>query len=104
MIEPDIPFIRSQFPSLSGEWTYFDNAGGTQTVRQVGERIQDYLYQTNVQLGASYEISRLAGERVMEARKTWAEIINARASFRSHFWAIYHDAAAKSFAISGGNF
>lgn len=77
MIEPDIPFIRSQFPSLSGEWTYFDNAGGTQTVRQVGERIQDYLYQTNVQLGASYEISRLAGERVMEARKTWAEIINA---------------------------
>ena len=45
--------------------------------RQVGERIQDYLYQANVQLGASYEISRLAGERVMEARKTWAEVINA---------------------------
>ena len=77
MIEPDIPFIRSQFPALSGEWTYFDNAGGTQTARQVGERIQDYLYHTNVQLGASYEISQLAGERIIEARKTWAEVIHA---------------------------
>ncbi len=77
MIEPDIHFIRSQFPALSGEWTYFDNAGGTQTARQVGERIQDYLYRTNVQLGASYEISQLAGDRIIEARKTWAEIIHA---------------------------
>jgi cysteine desulfurase family protein (TIGR01976 family) len=77
MITPDMPFVRSQFPSLSGDWTFLDNAGGTQTARQVGERIQDYLYQTNVQLGASYEISKLAGERVMEARKTWAELINA---------------------------
>jgi cysteine desulfurase family protein (TIGR01976 family) len=77
MIEPDLPYIRSQFPALSGDWIYFDNAGGTQTARQVGERIQDYLYHTNVQLGGSYEISRLAGERIIEARKTWAEIIHA---------------------------
>ncbi len=78
MFEPDLQFIRSQFPALSGEWTFFDNAGGTQTSRQVGERIQDYLYHSNVQLGASYEVSRIAGEKVIEARKTWAEIINAR--------------------------
>jgi cysteine desulfurase family protein (TIGR01976 family) len=78
MIEPDIPFIRSQFPALSGDWTFFDNAGGTQTVHQVGERIRDYLYHTNVQLGASYEISQMAGERVLEARKIWAEVINAQ--------------------------
>lgn len=70
-------FIRSQFPALSGEWTYFDNAGGTQVARQVGERIQDYLYHTNVQLGATYEISGMAAERVSESQKTWAEVINA---------------------------
>lgn len=74
---PDISFIRLQFPSLSGEWTFFDNAGGTQTTRQVGERIQDYLYQTNVQLGASYEISQLAGSKIMESRNTWSKMLNA---------------------------
>jgi len=52
----NIDFIRSQYPSLSGDWTYFDNAGGSQTVRQVGTRINEYLYNTNVQLGASYDI------------------------------------------------
>lgn len=77
MFEPDLNFIRSHFPALSGEWTFFDNAGGTQTVRQVGERIQDYLYHSNVQLGASYDVSRIAGEKVTEARKAWAEMINA---------------------------
>jgi cysteine desulfurase family protein (TIGR01976 family) len=77
MMIPDIAFIRSQFPSLSGEWTFFDNAGGTQTARQVGERVQDYLYQSNVQHGASYEISQQAGNRVMESRSTWAKILNA---------------------------
>ncbi len=70
-------FIRSQFPALSGEWTYFDNAGGTQVAQQVGERIQDYLYHTNVQLGATYEISGMAAERISESQKTWAEVINA---------------------------
>jgi len=77
MVKPDLPFIRSQFPALSGEWTFFDNAGGTQVVRQTGERIHEYLFKTNVQLGASYDISRIAGNRVSEAQRTWAQIINA---------------------------
>jgi len=74
----NIEFVRSNFPSLAGEWTYFDNAGGSQTVKQVGERIQEYLYNTNVQLGASYDISRIAGERVFEAQRVWAQMINAK--------------------------
>ncbi len=73
----DLSFIRSQFPALDGTWTYFDNAGGTQTARQVGQRIHDYLYHTNVQLGASYEISQLAGQRIKEAQTAWAKWINA---------------------------
>lgn len=74
----DLDFIRSQFPALDGDWIYFDNAGGTQTVRQVSERLTDYLYRTNVQLGASYRISELAGQRVKEAQVAWAKWIHAQ--------------------------
>lgn len=74
----DLNFIRNQFPALTGEWTFFDNAGGSQTAKQVGDRIQDYLYNTNVQLGASYVPSQQAGERVMEAQATMAKLINAK--------------------------
>ena len=73
----DLDFIRNQFPALSGEWTFFDNAGGSQTAKQVGARIQDYLYNTNVQLGASYTPSQQAGERVLEAQVTMSKLINA---------------------------
>jgi cysteine desulfurase family protein (TIGR01976 family) len=70
--------VREYFPALKNEWTFFDNAGGTQVARQVGEKIQDYLFHTNVQLGASYEVSQQSGERVTEAQKTWTEAINAK--------------------------
>lgn len=76
-MELNLSLIRSYFPALAGDWIYMDNAGGSQTVKFVGERLQDYLYNTNVQLGASYDISQKAGERVLEARKVWAEMINA---------------------------
>ncbi len=76
----NIDVIRSHFPSLSNEYTFFDNAGGSQTVKQVGNKIQDYLINTNVQLGASYEISKLAGERVKSSEKLWSEAINAESS------------------------
>lgn len=69
--------IRSNFPALQNDWVFFDNAGGTQTVQQVGEKIQDYLFNSNVQLGASYEISQESGNRVEEAQKIWAKAINA---------------------------
>jgi cysteine desulfurase family protein (TIGR01976 family) len=77
MIVPDISYIRSHFPALAGEWIFFDNAGGTQTARQVADRIQDYLFTSNVQLGATYEISQKAMAHIAEAQQTWAEVINA---------------------------
>jgi cysteine desulfurase family protein (TIGR01976 family) len=73
----DLQFVRSQFPSLSGDWAFLDNAGGTQTAIQVGKRLQDYLFTSNVQHGASYEISELAIQRVREAQAALAEWINA---------------------------
>lgn len=72
----DLDFIRSHFPALSKEWVFMDNAGGSQTVKQVGERINDYLYNSNVQLGATYDISKKAGARVLEAQKVLGELIN----------------------------
>jgi cysteine desulfurase family protein (TIGR01976 family) len=70
--------IRSNFPALQNDWIFFDNAGGTQTAKQVGNKIQDYLFNTNVQLGASYEVSQNSGERVNYAQQIWAEAINAK--------------------------
>lgn len=70
--------VRSHFPALSGDWVFFDNAGGTQVARQVGDHIQDYLFNTNVQLGASYDISQQSGARVRESQKLWSLAINAR--------------------------
>lgn len=74
----DLKFVRSFFPALDKEWTYFDNAGGTQTAVQVANRIHDYLLNSNVQLGASYDISVQSGKRVIEAQQKWAEVINAQ--------------------------
>ncbi|MCP5102397.1 MAG: aminotransferase class V-fold PLP-dependent enzyme [bacterium] len=73
----DIEFVREQFPALAGEWVFLDNAGGSQTLRQVADRVHDYMLTSDVQLGASYEVSRLAGERVAEGARTAAEMINA---------------------------
>ncbi len=76
----NLDFVRSQFPSLSGEWAFMDNAGGSQIPQTVANRISEYLIKSNVQLGASYEISRIATERVNEAPKMVAEFINAKES------------------------
>ncbi len=73
----DIEYVRSQFPALGGEWIFFDNAGGTQILEPVMRRIEEYLYTSNVQLGASYEVSRIAGERVAAAAQAMATYINA---------------------------
>jgi cysteine desulfurase family protein (TIGR01976 family) len=73
-----IEFVRQQFPSLAGDWTFFDNAGGSQTLKQVVDRISEYLLTSDVQLGASYAISQLAGDRVTKAAQAMATFINAK--------------------------
>ena len=76
----DLDFVRKQFPALQGEMTFFDNAGGSQCLKSVSDRIQDYLLNSNVQLGASYETSQISGNRVKQAIEFGAELINARHS------------------------
>lgn len=74
----DIDYVRSQFPALKSGYAYLDNAGGSAVLKPVAERITDYLLNSAVQLGASYSESVDAGARVMQARESVAQLINAR--------------------------
>jgi cysteine desulfurase family protein (TIGR01976 family) len=73
----NIDYTRSQFPALSREWVFFDNAGGTQILKPVVRRIVEYFSSSNVQLGASYDVSRVAVERVAAAAEAMAAYVNA---------------------------
>jgi cysteine desulfurase family protein (TIGR01976 family) len=76
----DLAFARAQFPSLSDDpsaWVYLDNAGGSQILGSVVDRIREYLLTSNVQIGASYAVSVLAEERLRHAQAQIAEYINA---------------------------
>lgn len=75
-----IEFVRQQFPSLAGDWAFFDNAGGSQTLKQVVERISEYLLTSDVQLGASYAVSHLASDRVAQAARAMARLVNAKSA------------------------
>lgn len=73
----DIDFVRSQFPALETGWAFFDNAGGSQVLRPVAERVADYLLTTSVQTGASYGPSVKASELLAQARARIATFIGA---------------------------
>lgn len=74
----DLDTVRAHFPALQSGWAFMDNAGGSQILRPVLDRIEEYLTTSNVQLGASYEVSQLARERVGAAAEAMAELINAK--------------------------
>jgi cysteine desulfurase family protein (TIGR01976 family) len=69
--------IRAEFPALNDDCVYLDNAGGSQVLRRVADRVRDYLLTSSVQLGASYAQSQDAGAKVLAARRSVAELINA---------------------------
>lgn len=74
----DMDYVRSQFPGLHNGWTLFDNAGGSQIVRPAVERITEFLYHKNVQIGGSYPASVAAAEALLEARQAMQTWVNAR--------------------------
>ena len=73
----DLPRIRAEFPALNNDCVYLDNAGGSQVLRRVADRVSDYLLTSSVQLGASYAESQQAGAKVLAARQSVATLINA---------------------------
>ena len=73
----DLDYVRTQFPALKRDFIYMDNAGGSQVLSKVAERISGYLLHHNVQLGASYKVSEEAGKKLKYATSKVAELINA---------------------------
>lgn len=56
----------------------FENAGGSKVLASSVDRLSDYLLDTNVQHGASYEVSAIATRRVEEAQQRLAKLFNAK--------------------------
>ncbi len=73
----DLEYSRSQFPALSQDFIFMDNAGGSHTLQVVADRISEYLLNWDVQHGASYAVSKTATEKVKEAVERLRELINA---------------------------
>ncbi len=73
----NINAVRAQFPALGSGWAFLDNAGGSQVLRGVAERVADYMLTTSVQTGASYAMSEQATARMVEARAKVARLVNA---------------------------
>ena len=74
----NLDLVRAEFPALAAaDCVFLDNAGGSQVLKRVADRIHDYLLSSSVQLGASYSTSQTASARVLEARRGVAEMINA---------------------------
>jgi cysteine desulfurase family protein (TIGR01976 family) len=73
----DLARVRAAFPALASGFVYLDNAGGSQTLATVADRIRDYLVSTNVQLGASYATAEAAAARVQAAVRATARYIGA---------------------------
>ncbi|KAL9477252.1 hypothetical protein ACSS6W_007093 [Trichoderma asperelloides] len=69
--------VRDHFPALRQNQVYLDNAGGSQTLGTVIDSIRDYLIGTNVQLGASYAVSKKSTALYGAAYKAAAKYINA---------------------------
>lgn len=74
----DVDFVRGYFPALQKGFTFMDNAGGSQTLKPVVDKISEYLLNYDVQHGASYEVSRMASDKVNYAIKEMASLINAK--------------------------
>ncbi|MDH3530418.1 MAG: aminotransferase class V-fold PLP-dependent enzyme, partial [Acidobacteriota bacterium] len=74
----DIEFVRSNFPGLDNGWAYFDNAGGSQILKGVVGKLNDFLINRNVQTGGTYETSLKTSAALLAGREAMARFINAR--------------------------
>jgi cysteine desulfurase family protein (TIGR01976 family) len=73
----DLELVRSHFPGLSRGWTFFDNAGGSQILRGAVDRMTEFLFERNVQIGGSYAVSQAAAEALSDARVAAQTVMNA---------------------------
>ncbi|KAM0350989.1 hypothetical protein ACHAPU_002767 [Fusarium lateritium] len=73
-----IESLRAKFPALKQEQVFLDNAGGSQILGAAVETIRDYLLTTNVQMGGSYDVGKIATTKVNKGYEAGARYINAQ--------------------------
>ncbi|SDX65406.1 cysteine desulfurase-like protein [Roseicitreum antarcticum] len=73
----DLAYVRKQFPALTDDVAFLDNAGGSQIARPVFDRISEFMFSANVQLGATYSTSVAASRKVADGRAALATLLNA---------------------------
>ena len=73
----DLDYVRGHLPGLGNGWAFFDNAGGTQILSGVVERMNEFLFNRNVQTGGTYEVSQAAARSLAEGRDAMMRLVNA---------------------------
>ncbi|MEM7279345.1 MAG: aminotransferase class V-fold PLP-dependent enzyme [Pseudomonadota bacterium] len=72
-------YLGEQFPTLGeSDHALFDNAGGSLPCRSAIEAISRYLIECPVQLGASYDLSQLAGHRLAKSTRDVMRLLDTR--------------------------
>ncbi|KAH8794596.1 pyridoxal phosphate-dependent transferase [Flagelloscypha sp. PMI_526] len=73
----DIAKVRANFPGIASGFIFADNAGGSQSCKQVIDGVTDWLTNTNAQLGATYSVSAVATKRASEGPEAAAKLFGA---------------------------
>lgn len=75
----DMNFVRSHFPSFedpeTGNWAFFENAGGSYMAQHVIDKLNDYNRAHRVQPYAGYGPSVHAGQAMDESQRVFAEML-----------------------------
>jgi selenocysteine lyase/cysteine desulfurase len=74
----DAEAVSKQFPALQKylDFTFGDNAGGSQIIQAAIDRMTDYLINTNVQMGSDY-LPASTQRCMTEAQQSAADLFNA---------------------------
>ena len=81
MMPFDIDYIRAQFPAFAdtetGQWAFFDNAGGSYAAAAVVDKLMRFVRDTKVQPYGTSAASQAAGEAMDLSQHRLAAAINA---------------------------
>ena len=75
-----IEAVRAAFPALTRPpgFIFFDNAAGAQVPQAVLDAVNHHLLECNVQRGGRYAKSREVDDMIVRARRSVADLVNAR--------------------------
>jgi cysteine desulfurase family protein (TIGR01976 family) len=74
----DLDWVRAQFPALTDELAFFDNAGGSAACVPVIERASAHVRESMVQLGGTHPWSVDATEKVAAGHRAAATLMGGR--------------------------